>query len=161
MGEPFVPKEVFFTDGVGKHRTRLQSFELALRDADIEVFNLVRVSSIFPPHCKVVSRTRGLPKLQPGQIVHVVLAEAGTKEAGTDDPYAAGLPPEMQERLATVRIGQVGLGEHRRAALTTPRREIREHAPLAVVSRGGPEDAIPDAEGAAEVRAGRAPLQSR
>ena len=80
MSEPFVPKEVFFTDGVGKHRTRLQSFELALRDADIEVFNLVRVSSIFPPHCKVVSRTRGLPKLQPGQIVHVVLAEASTNE---------------------------------------------------------------------------------
>ena len=80
MSEPFVPKEVFFTDGVGNLRTRLESFELALRDADIEVFYLVRVSSIFPPHCKVVSRTRGLPKLQPGQIVHVVLAEASTNE---------------------------------------------------------------------------------
>jgi arginine decarboxylase len=79
MGE-LVPKKVFFTKGVGKHRTRLQSFELALRDADIEVFNLVRVSSIFPPHCKVISRTRGLEKLQPGQIVHVVLAEASTNE---------------------------------------------------------------------------------
>ena len=80
MGEVFVPKEVFFTKGVGKHRTRLQSFELALRDAGIEVFNLVRVSSIFPPHCKVIPKNRGLTSLQTGQIVHVVLAEASTNE---------------------------------------------------------------------------------
>jgi arginine decarboxylase len=80
VAEVFVPKAVFFTKGVGKHRTRLQSFELALRDADIEVFNLVRVSSIFPPHCKVIPRTRGLTKLLPGQIAHVVLSEASTNE---------------------------------------------------------------------------------
>ena len=80
VSEPFVPRQVFFTKGAGKHRTRLQSFELALRDADIEVFNLVRVSSIFPPHCKVISRPRGLTKLKPGQIVYVVLAEASTNE---------------------------------------------------------------------------------
>ena len=42
VSEAFVPRKVFFTKGVGKHRTRLQSFELALRDAGIEVFNLVR-----------------------------------------------------------------------------------------------------------------------
>ena len=78
--QPQVPKEAFFTKGVGKHLNRLQSFELALRDAGIEVFNLVRVSSIFPPHCKVVPKGRGLPKLQPGQIVHVVLAETSTNE---------------------------------------------------------------------------------
>jgi arginine decarboxylase len=80
MGEVFVPKAVFFTKGAGKHRTKLQSFELALRDADIEVFNLVRVSSIFPPHCKVIPRSRGMAQLQPGQITHVVLAEASTNE---------------------------------------------------------------------------------
>ncbi len=79
MGE-LVPRKVFFTKGVGKHRTRLQSFELALRDAGIEVFNLVRISSIYPPHCKVIPKSRGLMKLQPGQIVYVVLAEASTNE---------------------------------------------------------------------------------
>ena len=57
---PMVPREVFFTKGVGKHRTRLQSFELALRHAGIEKCNLVRVSSIFPPACKIVTRSRGL-----------------------------------------------------------------------------------------------------
>lgn len=77
---PFVPKQAFFTKGVGKHRKRLQSFELALRDAGIEQYNLVRVSSIFPPHCKVVSKKQGIARLHPGQIVYVVLAEEATDE---------------------------------------------------------------------------------
>jgi arginine decarboxylase len=78
--EPFVPKQAFFTKGMGKHRTRLQSFELALRNAQIEKYNLVRVSSILPPRCKVIARNQGLARLQPGQVVHVVLAEASTNE---------------------------------------------------------------------------------
>lgn len=77
---PLVPKEAFFTKGVGKHRNRLESFELALRNAGIEAFNLVRVSSIFPPHCKVISKAKGIPKLSPGQIVYCVLADASTDE---------------------------------------------------------------------------------
>jgi len=80
MSQPLVPKEAFFTRGVGKHKTRLQSFESALREAGIERFNLVRVSSIFPPHCQVIGRARGLRKLHSGQIVHVVLAEESTNE---------------------------------------------------------------------------------
>ena len=75
-----VPKSAFFTKGMGKHHNRLESFEAALRDAGIEKYNLVRVSSIFPPHCKVVSAKRGIAALQPGQIVHLVLAEASTNE---------------------------------------------------------------------------------
>lgn len=31
-----IPKELFFTKGVGTHREQLHSFELALRDAGIE-----------------------------------------------------------------------------------------------------------------------------
>ncbi|MFQ5778406.1 MAG: pyruvoyl-dependent arginine decarboxylase, partial [Terriglobia bacterium] len=42
----FVPKKIFLTKGVGKHRERLSSFELALRSAGIAACNLVRVSSI-------------------------------------------------------------------------------------------------------------------
>jgi len=75
-----VPKEIFFTKGVGRHRNRLQSFELALRQAGIEICNLVRVSSILPPKCKIISRTRGLSRLRPGEITYVVLAEASTNE---------------------------------------------------------------------------------
>jgi arginine decarboxylase len=75
-----VPKEVFFTKGVGRHRNHLQSFELALRQAGIEKCNLVRVSSILPPRCKIIPKTRGVARLQPGAITFVVLAEVSTDE---------------------------------------------------------------------------------
>jgi len=71
---------MFFTKGAGKHRENLQSFEEALRGAGIAAYNLVRVSSIFPPRCKIVSRQRGIEELSPGQIVFCVLAEARTNE---------------------------------------------------------------------------------
>src|SRR5262249_50632563 len=50
----FVAKKIFLTKGVGKHRERLSSFELALRNAGIAACNIVRVSSIFPPNCKLI-----------------------------------------------------------------------------------------------------------
>lgn len=75
-----IPKKVFFTKGVGKHKFQLQSFELALRDAGIETFNLVSVSSILPPGCQIVPREEGLKDLKPGQIVFLVMARNATSE---------------------------------------------------------------------------------
>ena len=75
-----VPRELFFTKGVGKHREKLTSFELALRSAGIAACNLVRVSSIFPPGCKILSREKGLRRLKPGQVTFVVISEAATNE---------------------------------------------------------------------------------
>jgi len=75
-----VPKELFFTKGVGKHKEKLTSFELALRSAGIAACNLVRVSSIFPPGCRILSRTSGVRKLKPGQVTFVVMSEAATRE---------------------------------------------------------------------------------
>ena len=76
----YVPTKLFFTKGVGVHREKLTSFELALRDASIACYNLVRVSSIFPPHCEEISIEEGLKYLNPGQIVHVVMSESATAE---------------------------------------------------------------------------------
>ena len=80
MHEMFVPKAIFFTHGAGIHKDRLSSFELALRDASIEKANLVTVSSIFPPHCKEISRKEGEKLIKPGQIVHCVMARQDTNE---------------------------------------------------------------------------------
>jgi len=66
--EPVYSKRDFFTKGVGTHKEQLHSFELALRDAGIEKCNLVQVSSIMPPGCRIISRSEGLKKLQPGAI---------------------------------------------------------------------------------------------
>ena len=80
MGKDMVPKRIFFTKGVGKHKERLTSFELALRDAGIASQNLVRVSSIFPPNCKLISRSQGLKYLHHGEVVFTVVAENSTRE---------------------------------------------------------------------------------
>ncbi len=77
---PAVPKRVFFTSGVGTHRHNLESFEAALRDAGIAQCNLVRVSSIYPPGCKIISARAGLKELIPGQITFCVMADARTDE---------------------------------------------------------------------------------
>jgi len=75
-----VPKKMFLTKGVGRHKDRLTSFEQALRNAGIAHLNLVRVSSIFPPRCKLISREQGLRMLSPGQITYAVLSENATQE---------------------------------------------------------------------------------
>ena len=75
-----IPKYFFLTKGVGKHKEYLQSFELALRSAGIQHFNIVNVSSIIPPSCKLVSRERGLKMIKPGEITFAVLAKNSTNE---------------------------------------------------------------------------------
>ncbi|MBW2966375.1 arginine decarboxylase, pyruvoyl-dependent [Candidatus Woesearchaeota archaeon] len=77
-----VPTEAFLTKGVGVHEEKLTSFEYALRDAGIAAYNLVKVSSIFPPNAKLVAREKGVEKLRKyvGGIVHCVLSESATEE---------------------------------------------------------------------------------
>jgi len=75
-----VPKKIFFTKGVGRHKNELQSFELALRNAGIEKCNLVYVSSIVPPHCKIVSKEKGTKELSPGEVTFCVMSRNKTNE---------------------------------------------------------------------------------
>ncbi len=51
-----------------------------MRDAGIAPFNLVNVSSIFPPNCKKVTCQQGLKILKPGQIVYWVVSKNATNE---------------------------------------------------------------------------------
>ena len=71
---------MFFTKGVGVARQQLMSFEMALRSAGIEKFNLVSVSSILPPGCQRIPREKGLEILKAGEIVFCVLARNCTNE---------------------------------------------------------------------------------
>jgi arginine decarboxylase len=75
-----IPKQFFLTKGVGVHKDRLASFEMALRKAGIEKCNLVQVSSILPPGCRKLSSREGKKLLKPGQIVYVVMARNDTNE---------------------------------------------------------------------------------
>ncbi|MGD0977155.1 MAG: arginine decarboxylase, pyruvoyl-dependent [Minisyncoccia bacterium] len=75
-----IPTKIFFTKGVGAHKDRLASFEMALRNAGIEKCNLVYVSSIFPPRCKIVTKEEGMKSLEAGQITFCVMARNETNE---------------------------------------------------------------------------------
>jgi len=75
-----IPKKIFYTKGVGVHREKLASFEMALRVAGLAHCNLVLVSSIFPPGCKVVPKEEGLKALRPGEIVFAIYDRESTNE---------------------------------------------------------------------------------
>lgn len=82
---------MFLTKGVGKHKEKLSSFELALRNAGIEKCNLVTVSSIYPPKCKIIPKEKGLDMLRPGEIVFCVMARNATNEPNRLTAASIGL----------------------------------------------------------------------
>jgi arginine decarboxylase len=86
-----VPKYAFFVKGKGVHREKLTSFELALRSAGIAPLNLVRVSSILPAQCKIVSARHGLASLVAGQITFCVMARNETNEPSRRISAAIGV----------------------------------------------------------------------
>ncbi len=77
-----VPKKMFMTKGVGRHREELHSFELALRDAGIEKCNLVQVSSILPPGCLFIPKHEGVAQIEPGAITYCVMSRCCSNEPG-------------------------------------------------------------------------------
>src|SRR4030042_3653878 len=93
----FVPNKMFLTKGLGVSKDRLASFELALRNAGIEKCNLVTVSSILPPNCKIIAREKGLELLKPGQIVFCVMARSETREPNRLWSAAIGLAQPRDE----------------------------------------------------------------
>lgn len=75
-----VPQKMFFTKGIGIHKAELRSFELALRDAGIEKCNLVHVSSILPPGCRIIPRGEGVKEIYHGMVTYTVMARCGSRE---------------------------------------------------------------------------------
>ena len=94
-----VPKYAFIVSGCGKAKEKLASFEMALRDAGIAEYNLVKVSSILPPNCKIINKKKGISMLSPGQIVFVVMSEQSTNEPGRQITASVGIaiPPDRSK----------------------------------------------------------------
>ena len=108
-----IPKEVFLTKGVGKHTEKLSSFELALRNAGIARFNIVSVSSIFPPGCKLISRAHGLKKLQDGQVVFSVMSRNSTNEPNRLVSASVGLAIPKEKQYYGFLSEHSAFGQHR------------------------------------------------
>ena len=114
-----LPTKIFLTRGSGQHKEKLVSYEMALREAGINPFNLVRVSSIFPPGCELVSREEGLKLLKPGQIVFLVMSENATDEAHRLISASIGMAVPEDERVLRVprRTRQLRAGRGGRRAV--------------------------------------------
>jgi arginine decarboxylase len=96
----FIPKKIFFVKGTGFSRnSELRSFEEALRDAGIERFNIVKVSSIIPPFCKEVSREEGLKDLKTGQLVYSVISRISSKKKNVIVCASIGVAKPIDEAL--------------------------------------------------------------
>jgi len=116
----YVPRYMFFTKGVGNAKEKLASFENALRSARIAHLNLVQVSSIFPPYCRILELEDGVAHLEPGEITHCVLAKEQIMEAGRRIVASIGLALPAES-------GQYGyLSEHHGFGQTEP--EAGEYA---------------------------------
>ncbi|MFB5599547.1 MAG: pyruvoyl-dependent arginine decarboxylase [Nitrososphaeraceae archaeon] len=110
----YIPKAMFFTKGKGIHKDYLTSFELALRDARISDLNIVTVSSIKPPKCKIISISEGRKYLLPGQITFAVMARSSTSEPnrliaasiGLANPKEDGKYGYLSEHHSTGETGQ-------------------------------------------------------
>ncbi len=101
-----VPRRVFLTKGVGSNKDELRSFELALRNAEIEKCNLVSVSSILPPGCRIISRNQGLKELVPGAITFAVIGRIASNEPRRLLAASIGLaiPPVTSSPIASSTI---------------------------------------------------------
>lgn len=93
-----VPRKMFLTKGVGVHKEELRSFELALRNAGIEKCNLVPVSSIFPPYCRIISKRQGIKELMPGMITFSVISRCSSNEPHRLIAASIGLAAPAEKR---------------------------------------------------------------
>ena len=87
----YVPKYLFFTKGIGVHKEKTASLEIALRDAGIAQLNIMEVSSIFPPYCRIIEANEGLSMLCAGEVTPCVLAKAHSNEPGRRIVASIGL----------------------------------------------------------------------
>ena len=95
---PYVPREIFLTKGVGRHKEKLASFEEALRDAKIARFNLTQCKMYAPADGFVVNW-----QVQEGtMLVPMPMAAAGTFISTADTSIVAAYP---QNYLMNVKPG--------------------------------------------------------
>src|SRR5213595_1025061 len=145
MSIAYVPKKIYLTKGVGKHREKLSSFEMALRSAGIAQYNLVRVSSIFPPHCKLISLQEGQKLLKSGQVLHVVMSENATNE-----PHrlvAASVGVAIPEDLAASMLATILGVDFDPNTSYDERKDVWRMSDKIVITRNVTQSAIGDREG--------------
>jgi arginine decarboxylase len=107
----WVPTRVFFVSGVGVHTLERVALQHAMRQAGVADCNLLKVSSVIAPGCRIISEEEGRRLLRPGNFVHAVIATAQTDEphqrvttalawAKPEKPGIPGYIAELEEEMA-------------------------------------------------------------
>src|SRR4030081_3717570 len=76
----WIPSRVFFVSGVGMHAQERVALQHAMREAGVADCNLLKVSSVIAPGCRIISAQQGRRLLRPGNMVCAVIAPAQTDE---------------------------------------------------------------------------------
>ncbi len=74
--------KIYLTTGVGYGKTPISAFDGALRDAGVDNFNLLTLSSVVPPGAEVVFEKYKPEGDQWGNKLFCVMAEIRTRESG-------------------------------------------------------------------------------
>src|SRR5215211_6753131 len=101
----FEPTRVFFSTGVGFHKIQRVAIQRAMEQAGVNDLNLVKLTSVIPPTCEVITPERGLRLLSPGAIAFAVIAQGETNEPHQRvtaaltwaEPLGDGLPGYITE----------------------------------------------------------------
>jgi len=119
-----IPKEFFVTSGKATSPvSKLNAFDLALKNAGICQCNLVPVSSILPPGCKEIRRR----KIPAGAIVFTVMARMDGEEGTT---IGAGIAWAWEKNLNYGLVAEAHGYMDRKALKETLEWKIKEMAKI-------------------------------
>ena len=103
MSEHYIATEFAMSAGVGVSEKRLPSFDKALIAAKVGNYNLVRLSSILPAHCKEVPIDEIGQHIKEGSLLPTAYATISATGKGTKLASAIGIGfPEDPEKVGVI-----------------------------------------------------------
>lgn len=73
---------IYITYGIGEGLTKLAAFDAALFDAGIANYNLIRLTSVIPPHSRVIVKKLNWNSIEYGHKLYVVLSAGEEYQIG-------------------------------------------------------------------------------
>lgn len=77
-------KNIYLATGTGEGPTLLAAFDAALLDAGVGDYNLLKLSSVIPPHSRIVQQKHVPRDDQYGHRMYVVLSQQRVEELGQE-----------------------------------------------------------------------------
>ncbi len=126
MSEHYIAKEYSMSAGVGVSMKRLSSFDKALLDAGVGNYNLVRLSSILPAHCKEVDIKDIANHIKEGALLPTAYSTISSSTFGEQIASAIGVGFPKNGNLVGVIMEYSNVGISRQKAVDTVRLMIKE-----------------------------------